>query len=173
MAMDLRNQLLNDASKRNIHYICSAIHKKPEITESVIECIREDTHPLSSRGAWVFSTLSEKNHFFNDTLLEEMIELLFSSSLESVKRNLLKTLTRSDIPDKHQGKVLDFCFSKVEDSSSAIAIRIYSLQILFNLSKLYPDLTNEINVVANELYLNENKALKARAKQILNSKTND
>ena len=59
------------------------------------------------------------------------------------------------------------CFSFIESNTTAVAIRAFSFTTLYNLSKLYPEIENELKLVIEERWNNETAAFKSRAKKIL------
>ena len=69
---------------------------------------------------------------------------------DAVIRNIVRVLECVDVPGKFQGKLMTICFYFIQSNETAIAIKAYSLSILQNLSKKYPD----IMMIWSEAFLN-------------------
>src|SRR5690606_41177156 len=59
-------------------------------------------------------------------------------------------LAEVDIPKKYHGKVMNACFHFISDVKTAVAIKAFSLTLLDNLSRSYPEITRELNLVISE-----------------------
>ncbi|MBK8089678.1 MAG: hypothetical protein IPK31_18100 [Chitinophagaceae bacterium] len=85
----------------------------------------------------------------------------------AVKRNIVRLLQEVPIPEKLHGEVMDTCFGFVADVQEAIAVKAFSLTILENLSKQYPEIKHELKVIIEERWDYETAAFHSRAKKIL------
>jgi len=86
---------------------------------------------------------------------------------DAVNRNILRTFQYVDIPEKHQGKVLNICFDFLNDNCQPIAIRAFSMTVISNLSKKYADIIPELKISIEALMPNASSGLKSRGKKIL------
>ena len=66
----------------------------------------------------------------------------------------------------------EYCFAKLRSGVAAIAIKAYSMEILFNLTKVYPELANELVPVIQILTEDGSAGILARSTYIL-KKIND
>jgi hypothetical protein len=60
-----------------------------------------------------------------------------------------------------------FFFKLLINPNEAIAVRAFSMTVLFNISKKEPDLKNELKLILAELVNSDSAAIKNRAKHIL------
>ena len=58
------------------------------------------------------------------------------------------------------------CFRFVLSSFESVATRVYSMEILYNITKHEPDLKNELILVLEEVIINSEKAVLWRAQKI-------
>ena len=100
-----------------------------------------------------------------------MIKNLYKPAIhDAIKRNTVRILQHIDIPKKHQGEVMNTCFQYVASPTEAVAIKAFSLTILGNLAKLYPDIWPEIKLLVEEQLPNQTAAFKSRAARLLKEK---
>lgn len=86
---------------------------------------------------------------------------------DAVKRNTIRILQEIDIPKKHHGEVMNICFQYLESPTEAVAVKAFSLTVLGNLAKLYPDILPEIKLLIEDQLPEQTAAFKSRAKQVL------
>jgi len=65
------------------------------------------------------------------------------------------------------GKGDNICFGFIVDVKEEIAVKAFSLTILENLSKQYPEIKHELKVIIEERWDYETAAFHSRAKKIL------
>lgn len=85
---------------------------------------------------------------------------------DAVKRNTLRLLQDIDIPEKYQGDIMNRCFDHILSSSEKPAIKAFSLTILENLSKHYPEIKQELKTIIEDRWDIESAAFRSRAKKI-------
>jgi len=62
---------------------------------------------------------------------------------------------------------MNSCFSFIESVSTPVAIKAFSLTTLYNLSKSYPEIKNELKLIIEERWDDETAAFKSRGRRIL------
>src|ERR1700754_4393395 len=69
---------------------------------------------------------------------------------DAVIRNIVRLLQDVQIPKKFHGQVMTLCFDFIQSNETAVAIKAFSLRILKNLSKQYPEIKPEIKTIIEE-----------------------
>ena len=87
----------------------------------------------------------------------------------AVIRNAVNILELIDIPEKYHGAVMNKSFAFIEDPSAEIAVRASSLTVLFNLSKNYPEIRDELKLIIESKWDTETAAFKSRGRKILHA----
>ena len=64
---------------------------------------------------------------------------------------------------------MGICFDFIQSNEIAIAVKAFSLTILQNLSRQYPDIIPELKLIIEERWEHETAAFRSRAKKILNA----
>lgn len=143
----------------------------PATFSFLLECFRSEELRLQQNAANIL------NHFFElfpQKLQEHIIALVDMLDRKrihgGVKRNVLRWLQfidLSSLPEDVLGKIIDQCFAFLNDRAEAIAVRAFSLTVLANACKLYPDLRNELKPILEEFLDYGSAGEKSRAKRVL------
>jgi hypothetical protein len=62
---------------------------------------------------------------------------------------------------------MDICFTYLQSPTEAVAVKAFSLTVLSNLAKQYPDIIPEIQLIIEEQLPHQTAAFKGRAKLFL------
>ena len=74
-----------------------------------------------------------------------------------------------DIPEKFQGEIMEICFGYVASQSEPVAVKVFSLTVLGNLAKKYPEIIPEIKVLIDEQLPHQSAGFKSRSQKLLKS----
>lgn len=72
-----------------------------------------------------------------------------------------------EIPEQFHGEVMNICFDYILSMNEKPAIKAFSLTVLQNLMKIYPDIKHEVKTIIESQWDYESPAFKSRAKKIL------
>jgi hypothetical protein len=86
---------------------------------------------------------------------------------DAVIRNSVRILQKIKIPEEFHADLMNNCFVFIESNSTPVAIKAFSLTTLYNLSRVYPEIKNELKLVIEERWNYETAAFKSRGKSIL------
>lgn len=128
-----------------------------------------DNQLVSNRAIWVLTHCADIEPERIKPFHEILINHLKNKKLHSgVVRSILRIFQTQPVPKKLQSFVLDKCYDFVKNPSEAIAVRAFAMTVIFNISKPYPELLNELAIVLNHLNIAEESAgIKNRAKHTL------
>ena len=62
---------------------------------------------------------------------------------------------------------MDICFRFVEDPNEKVAVKAFSLTVLYNLSRKHPDIIPEVKLLIEQQMPHQTAGFKSRAKKIL------
>ena len=168
--MNIREELL----KQQIHFKKHAIEitafavSSDENFKELIDCFLSGDVRVAQRAAWSVSWAARKQPQIVQPYVGVLISQLKRTDVHNaVIRNSLRILEDLDIPEEFHGEVMDACFQFLQRRDTAIAIKAFALTVLFNLSKIYPDIKNELRVIIEENMDYETAAYKSRGKKIL------
>lgn len=153
---------------------CSLIAESVIENLNVINCLIEfsllSDKTLSFRASYSIVKASEKEPGIIIPYTSRFIRSLPELSNESVIRSFLKMVLEADfndIPHAEQGLLADFCFRMLNTASSAIAIKAYSMEAIYNLSLIYPDLRVELINTITRIIDDSSAGVKAKGADIL------
>lgn len=86
---------------------------------------------------------------------------------DAVKRNSLRLMQDLEIPEQFHGEVMNLCFNYITSMTEKPAIKAFSLTVLQNLAKSYPDIKHELKTIIEDQWDYESPAFKSRAKKLL------
>lgn len=170
--MNLREQLLTENSKENIELVASWIGNNEERFQQLMDLFLFDKYRVVQRSAHALGKVGEKHPEMILPYIDAMLKRMSEPDIHvAVKRNVVRVLQYIDIPEKHHGDVMNLCFDLLADAKEAIAVRVFSMTVLDNLSKQYPEIKQELHaIVEDQLEQGCTAAFKARAKTILKNK---
>jgi hypothetical protein len=102
--------------------------------------------------------------------LSRIVDSLNQIDNESTLRSFLRIISFSDIGKislRQHGVLADHCFNNLRSGFSAIAVKAYSMEILYKLVIIYPELGNELSAQINLLQVDGSAGIKARGQMIL------
>lgn len=102
------------------------------------------------RSCWIIDNAAEE---FPDLLADKLPEIiagLSSTQNGSLKRHFTRILCRYQIEEEYLGVIVNRCFELLAPSEP-VAVRVYALQLLFNITLHQPDLKGELISVIESL----------------------
>jgi hypothetical protein len=143
--MNLLSILQKERSKKTCIEVADYIGNSKERFAELIEIITSKDLEMANRAAWVIPSIADKNiDQLIQPYLKTVIELLNKPVHDAIKRNALRMLQFATIPEKLQGITLEYCFQLLNNPKEAIAIRVYAMTVLYNLTLQEPDLAHEL-----------------------------
>lgn len=164
--MDLEKLLDPFPVKEEAILVAQSIAKNPKYVKELWEiCISDKKH--SWRATWLMDKVYDIAPDLVRLYLPQMIELVPSLSNESKLRQYLKLISLEPLPSNISGDFINYCFDALISGTSAIAIKVYAMQILYNFSLQEPDLQNELALIIEGGLENGSAGYCSRAKRIL------
>lgn len=143
--MELRHQILAEASKANSLKIAHWIGNDPKRFAALIDLFLHDEYRVVQRAAWIMSIVAEEQPNLLKPHLKAMLDRMSDEGIPvAVKRNVVRVLQFMPTPEELQGEVMDYCFRFLEDPQETVAVRVFSMTVLANLAQQYPDIKKEI-----------------------------
>ena len=99
--------------------------------------------------------------------LPVLISALPTYTHPGTRRNILKILSRSGIPQEYQGELIDLCFRFLVDAGQPVAVKVYAMQIIANHLSSYPELGNELREIIEDQFSRNSAGFHSRGRKIL------
>jgi len=155
--MDIQAQLRNSYSKENSLKIVQYIGDSPQLFAELMQCffMQEEGYRIPQRAAHTVSLVFEKQPALILPYRQKLIEYLGRPNPDSaLKRNILRVLQFTEIEKRWMGKLYTRCYEFLGNPKEEIAIRAFSMSVLYNLSQHFPELKPELKT-AIEMVLAE------------------
>jgi hypothetical protein len=166
--MNLRNTLLEEHSKKQCDRIVHYVGNDKKRFSELMALFFNGEYRITQRAAWPMSYCVKNHPQLIQPYFKPLIDQLSKKDLhDAVKRNSVRLLQSIEIPKKYHAKLMNTCFDFIQSNETAVAIKTFSLTILQNLSKIYPEILPEIKLVIEDRWLHETTAFRTRAKKIL------
>jgi len=167
---DLQTIVNNMMSMKEAEWVATSAIDNPAIFLKLFEYSLSSDKKLAFRASWTLTKVCDRFPEIIYPYLAQIVETLNKIDNESTLRCLLRIISLSDlekINGREQGLLTDFCFRNLNSGFSAIAVKAYSMEILYKLSLIYPGLVNELSTSINVLMEDGSAGITARGRMIL------
>lgn len=165
--MNLRTEILKEHSKEQCIAIVAWVGKSQKRFDELFSIFLNDENRVVQRSAWPVSYCVEAHPSLIKKHFSALIKKLEEPGIhDGVKRNSVRLLQHVNIPEAYQGPFMNICFNYLTTPGEAVAIKAFSMTVLANLAKDYPEIIPELKLVIEEQIENESPAFKGRAKKI-------
>ena len=166
--MDLRETILKEHSKAQTNKIVKWVGDDQKRFDELFNLFLNDEYRVIQRASWPLSYCLIKYPKLIQKHFGKLLENLRKSNLHNaVKRNTVRLLQDITIPRKFHGEVMNICFEYIADPKEKVAIKAFSLTILQNFSRQYPEIKQELKTIIEDRWNYETAAFRSRAKKIL------
>ena len=164
--MNLQAEILKADFKDQAVYVAEEINgDEDKFAELMLLFFGKDSRTCQ-RAAWIVSHCADRNPWLLTPYVEKLVKNLYTEVGDATKRNTVRVLQLVDIPEELWGETIEVCFRYLT-SNEAVAIKVFSMTVLYNLSLRVPEITTELKVVLEDLLPYGTAGFKSRAKKIL------
>jgi len=167
---ELRTMINGMMSTKEVEWVANSAIENPAIFRKLIDFSYSEDTRLAFRSSWTLTKVCDKYPELINPYLPRIIEALDKVDNESAQRSFLRILSLCEwnsLNNKHHGMLADHCFNALRSGFSAIAIKAYSMEIIYRLAVIYPELANELSVTVNMLQEGGSAGVVARGHMIL------
>ncbi|MDQ2720972.1 MAG: hypothetical protein M3Z26_14595 [Bacteroidota bacterium] len=166
--MDLRDQILQEHTKENCNRIIAWVGNNSKRFDELFNLFLNGENRITQRAAWPVSYCAIAYPEFMKNNFDKLIKNLQKPGIhDSIKRNTVRLLQSVEIPKKFEGAIMEICFSYVGSSKETVAIKAFSLTVLGNLAKKYPEIIPELKILIEDQIPYQTAAFRGRAKNLL------
>jgi 8-oxo-dGTP diphosphatase len=167
---DLQSMVNNMMSMKEAEWIATSAIENPAIFLKLFEYSHSSDKKLAFRASWTLTKVCDKYPEIIYPYLSRIVEILIELDNESALRSFLRIISLSDLEEidsRQHGILADFCFNTLNSGFSAIAVKAYSMEILYRLSLIYPELANELSTSIRILLEDGSAGITSRGRMIL------
>ncbi len=150
--MDFRKEIVRDPSVTNTKRVAKFVVAHPKELKSLVKLISEKDENISMRSAWIISHVCLLDSELIARYLPDFVKFLNKKDNRSgTIRCILNCLEKINLPEKYCAEIFDFCMNYIKNATLPHAVRAFSITILGNICKTYPELKPEVELVLSEL----------------------
>jgi len=166
--MNFEASLSYDSSRAMIETIANTIGADKKMFEEVLNIAYTAKDMSASRAARVIDLNTEIYPELGDFYANNIAKNIVALECSRTKRSLCRILTRH-LPDDEEvlGHFMDFAFDQMLSPSQPIALKVYAMQALFNITLQIPELKNELIQSIEQQIPQASVGFKGRAKKLL------
>lgn len=165
---NLREEILKEHSKAQCTAIVNWVGASQQRFDELFRLFLNDEYRMVQRAAWPVSYCVIAHPQFIKKHWAALVKNLQQPNLHNaVKRNSIRLLQDIPIPEKYQGSIMDICFNYLQSPTEAVAVKAFSLTVLNNLAKQYPEIIPEVQLILEDQAQCLTAALKVRAREFL------
>lgn len=167
---ELQSMINNMISMKEADWIATSAIENPAIFRKLLDYSYSQDKKLAFHASWTLSKVCDNFPEIILPFLSQMIDSLGQIDNESTLRSFLRIISLTDmaeINNSRHGVLADFCFSQLNSGFSAIAVKAYSMEILYRLSMIYPELATELSASIVILMEDGSAGITARGRIIL------
>lgn len=165
--MDLKTALLKEYSKAQKDRLVNYIGDDQTLFDELMVLFFSRSYRVSQRAAWVMSYCVDSYPQLIQPHFDELVINLRTTELDAVKRNTVRILQNLEVPDRLIGDVADICFKFLASNQEAIAVKAFSMTVLYNIVQKIPELQNELRLLIEDQMPYASPGIKSRGKKIL------
>lgn len=166
--MDLKAAILKEHSKAQALFIRDYIGDSQDLFDELMTHFFSNEYRVTQRAAWIMTHCTEQRPHLIQSHLEKMVHNLKEEEIHvAVKRNTVRLLQNVAIPEDLLGTVANCCFDFIANPNEAVAVRIFSMGILYELCKQEPDLADELRIIIEEFMPHGTAGFRSRGKKVL------
>ena len=166
--MNLRDEILKEHPKAQCARIVKWVGSNRQRFDELFGLFLNDEYRVVQRAAWPVSYCVIDHPGLIDKHWKKLLDKLKKpGEHDAVKRNGIRLMQDMELPEKYHGEIMDICFSFLESPKEAMAIKAFSMTVLGNLAKQYPEIKTELQLIIEDQLPHQTAGFKSRAKKIL------
>ncbi len=161
--------LLPDSLKITIDNAVDEVIKNPDLYPQMLVIAFTGEKKFAQRASRVVYYAGVKQPELALPLYGTIISNLQNIENESIKGTLTALFTEIPLPENEEllGILTNFCFEAMNTVTEKAAMKVYPMQVLYRITKIYPELKNELALILRNQIEFEKPGYQAAAVRIL------
>lgn len=129
------------------------LNEHPDSFEEAMLLAFSERQPLCWRASWIVGGFIADNDSRVKPHVPKIIDLLPGLE-DGHQRELLKILLKMDLEEEHESLLFDLSVDLWEQIRKKPSVRFFAFKCMVKVAEKYPELTNEILILAQPHYIN-------------------
>ena len=164
---DLRRFMEEDISKERAMMLATNASNPEELAAALWDFVLLNEHPVSWRAMWFLEHFAAQNRELLRPYLKAIISEFSNYNFDGQKRSALKILQMFPFTEYDYGSLLNISFDLLLSNDESIAVRSFAMQIIFDISKLEPEIKPELKESILHILPEASKGVQSKARKIL------
>jgi hypothetical protein len=166
--MNLEKAILTEHSKSHCDKIVRYVGKDKKRFAELMRLFFDGEYRVNQRASWPLSNIVRKNPDIVRPYMSRIISNMDKKGIHSaVLRNTVRLLQDIEIPGRLRGRLMNKCFELISSEDIPVAVKVFSMTILYNLSIEYPEIIPELRLLLEDRWEKETVAFRSRAGKIM------
>lgn len=168
--MNLKKAVIECRSKAQSNRIVEYVGNDKDRFAALVRLFLDGPYRTTQRASWPLTCCIQNDPKLVKPWLREILSQLKKDEVHpAIKRNTIRSLQFVELPGKYWGPVTDLCLKYLIDKKEPVAIRVFSMTVLYNLSKNVPEIKRELRLVIEDQLPFGSPAFTSRAKKVLSA----
>jgi hypothetical protein len=164
--MQLREELLKEHSLKQATKISTWAVDSKDNLKQLMNAFLGTEKIVVQRASWAASKAYDLKPQLFGTYIPQLIKCLDEPIHGSVRRNSLRILQSMQIPEAHQGKLIDTLFKLLQDPKEESAVKAFAMTAAYNIVQHFPELGHELKIIIEDQLPFATPSFRSRAKKI-------
>ena len=166
--MNLREEILKEHSKAQCTKIVNWVGNSQHRFDELFYLFINDEYRVIQRSAWPVSYCVDAHPALISKHWKVLMGNLKKPNLhDAVKRNSIRLMQKIELPEEYHGEIMDMCFNYLLSPQESLAVKVFSMSVLANLTKYYPEISAELKLIIEDQLPHQTAGFKSRAKKVL------
>ena len=165
--LNLKEEIIRDHSKEQAIRLTNYIGNDSDKFAELMELFFSSEYRINQWASWMVSHCADRHPGLLKPYLERMIKNLDNPVHDAVLRNTIRIFQDIEIPEPLMGELADKCYKYLENPQYPVAIRVFSMTVLYNISLIWPELQPELKMIIQEHLPFGSAGFQSRGKKIL------
>lgn len=171
---ELKGMVYRMMGSSEVGWIASSAASNPVLFRKLIDFTEDKDPRIVFRSSWALTKVCDSDPSLFNAYLPVIVRKLLASNNESAKRSFLKILTltgTTSLNETDRGLLTELCFSLLRTKESAIAVKAYSMDVLYEISHDYPDIIHELAAALSMVPDDGSAGIKSKSRSLLKKLT--
>jgi hypothetical protein len=144
MKVDLNSILVKGLGKEVTTKVAKQAGADETLFLALLDYAENGTTTQAMKSSWIIGTLATFDPTFPTKYSDRVLAILKAATVGGVQREMLKTISRVKLKPEVHGSLIDLCFRMLHNHELDVAVKYYSIYIIEDALKVYPELKDEL-----------------------------
>lgn len=168
MNQQLLAQLEAEASRANTDFIANWAGTNAERIADLVDIALNADGQTAARALWALEKVAAAHHNILLPHIPALVAALPRFTFSGMRRITCKILMLTDVPQKFDGPIIDFCFRMLETHDEPIGVKANCMSLIASRLSDYPELKPELKAIVDSIIeTSDSKGFVVRVRNVL------